>query len=191
MNEQNTREEALVAYIDAKYHGTATGHQVQNFEAGYNAGFRDGAASVDRVESELDGIRRRNQEKDLTYEGNMNEEDHLKTLREMLSQCKRASVAVGGQSNIEDAAREESSRFAKSIRFAISAIERSRWVAVSEGNPKSGEYFVTCVGGYTAEAYFTDRWYSSIDDMEMTAERFNEVAAWMPKPEPYTPKEQI
>lgn len=61
----------------------------------------------------------------------------------------------------------------------------SAWVPVAERNPESGEYFVTCIGGYMAEAYFTDRWYSSVDDMEMTAARFNEVTAWMPKPAPF------
>lgn len=68
---------------------------------------------------------------------------------------------------------------------AIEYSAASSWVPVGERNPDSGEYFVTCVGGYVAEAYFTDRWYSSEDDMEMTAERFNQVTAWMPKPPPF------
>ena len=140
------------------------------------------------MKSELDGIRRRNQEKDLTYEGNMNEEDHLKTLREMLSQCKRASVAVGGQSNIEDAAREESSRFAKSIRFAISAIERSQWVAVESADdlPKVDGLYVWATATSGKVNYLVADYYVSYkDSWHISAKQ-----SWFPI-EPYTPKEQI
>lgn len=67
---------------------------------------------------------------------------------------------------------------------------REEWVAVSERNPPSGEYLVTVNGPFLMEAYFTDRWYSSEDDMEMTAARFNEVVAWMPMPKPYGGKDE-
>lgn len=61
----------------------------------------------------------------------------------------------------------------------------SQWVPVEERQPPSGQYFVTCFAGFVVEAYYTDRWYLTEDDTEMNAERFNEVIAWMPLPQPF------
>lgn len=96
----------------------------------------------------------------------MNEQDHLKTLTALRDDESAAMLT--------DAERE-------SISFAISAIERSQWVAVEEKLPEVPElYAVTVPGSVRTEA---DYWNGS------TWQRYRGHIAWMPLPEPYTPEE--
>ena len=140
------------------------------------------------MKSELDGIRRRNQEKDLSYREENMKDEHLKTLQELW----RHAINFGSQ------------READALSFAISAIERSRWVAVEDGSPPAKEgwnHSEPCLLRYAGSetqvskysvGYF--HYESAYAELEPGWVDFNDLGripeAWMPI-EPYTPKEQI
>ena len=104
-------------------------------------------------------------------------DEHLKTLQELW----RHAINFGSQ------------READALTFAISAIERSRWVAVEEREPeKEGVYYVTVDDDSVDEpTVFEAQWYNGefVTNDHYLAD-IGTVTAWT-KLEPYTPKEQI
>lgn len=121
--------------------------------------------------------------------------DHLKTLKILLAAEQFKIEHNKGEKRVEEA-----------LSFAISAIERSRWVAVEVGEKPDAvdfqtEYLVSvdgdngnkfvCLATYDEGHGWRDVQTDGYNESTYIETDYGPVTAYQQFPEPYTPKEQL
>jgi hypothetical protein len=121
----------------------------------------------------------------------MTNEEEVAILKELpyLSLKANTNWAIERDINYQDA-----------VNIAIKALEQTRWVPVSERLPEESDY-VSCIPFYDGVViWITDKgfmgfgWYYNstnnwADTNDCWSDKYGEVTAWMPLPEPYVPQE--
>ncbi len=79
--------------------------------------------------------------------------------------------------------------FGDAISLAISALEKDRWIPVSERPKKDGKYQVTRLDYVTDTKFIDNLWYEKNTWWNRQATGDYAVTAWRPLPEPYTEDE--
>ena len=76
----------------------------------------------------------------------------------------------------------------EAFRMAISALERDRWIPITEGLPEPYTYVLTCDAYKNIYIFKRYEWEPAPFNITDKNPNFNPVVAWRPLPDPYHPQ---